>query len=166
MKSSKAEVRKRVEEVFKLRLGGANLADIVQYASAPEQAWGVSERQIANYIKAAEKLIVERYDAKAPCLLNRHLLQRDQLFAHAMGVGDFRTALAVLDSGAKLLGLFPAERHELTGKGGGPLQTMQTVVELSDDERRAAVDALLARVDVPCPGPDLAGTRDPARPAV
>src|SRR5215470_19650666 len=122
MKSSKAEVRKRVEEVFKLRLGGANLADIVQYASAPEQAWGVAERQIANYIKAADQLMVERFDAKAPCLLNRHLLQRDQVFAHAMGAGDFRTALAVLDSGAKLLGLFPAERHELTGKGGGPLQ--------------------------------------------
>ena len=43
MKSTNLEVAKRVEEVFKLRLGGAEFADIVQYAAAPEQSWGVSD---------------------------------------------------------------------------------------------------------------------------
>src|SRR5215470_2518617 len=150
MKSTKAEVAKRVEEVFKLRLGGANLADVLQYASAPEQAWGVSERQIANYVEAADKLIVEHFDAKVPCLLNRHLLQRDQLFAHAMGAGDFRTALAILDSGAKRLGLFPAERHELTGKAGGPLQYEHVP---TDAERAAGITALLDRARARRAGP-------------
>src|SRR5262249_10515233 len=114
MKSTRAEVRKRVEEVFKLRLGGANFADIVQYASAPEQAWGVSQRQVWNDIEAADKLIVERFDAKAPYLLNRYLLQRNQLYAHAMSAGNYRTALAVLKDEAQLEGLYPADKLALT----------------------------------------------------
>jgi hypothetical protein len=40
LKWSRIEVRTRIEEVFKLRLGGTSFADIVQYASAPERAWG------------------------------------------------------------------------------------------------------------------------------
>jgi hypothetical protein len=122
MKSTKAEVLKRVEEVFKLRLGGAEYADVVQYASAAEQNWGVSERQIRNYIAAADKLMKERFDSRAEHLLARHLLQRRLLYAHALGAGDFSTALRILDSEAKLEGLFPAEKHEHTGKGGGKVE--------------------------------------------
>jgi hypothetical protein len=121
MKSTKAEVQKRVEEVFKLRLGGAEFADIVQYAAAPEQDWGVSERQLWNYLRAADQLVKDRFDARAEHLLNRHILQRRTLYAHAMGAGDFRTALAVLQDEAKLEGLYPAARTELTGKGGAPM---------------------------------------------
>jgi hypothetical protein len=124
MKSSKAEVLRRVEEVFRLRLGGAEFSDILQHASAPEQNWGVSDRQLWNYIAAADRLMKERFDAKAEHLLARHLLQRRQLYAHAMGAGDFRTALAVLQDEAKLEGLYPATKAELTGKDGkdGPIK--------------------------------------------
>jgi hypothetical protein len=122
MKSSKVEVQKRVEEVFKLRLGGAEFADIVQFASAPEQNWSVAARQIWNYIAAADKLVKQRFDARAEHLLNRHLLQRRTLYAHALGAGDFRTALAVLQDEAKLEGLYPATKTELTGKSGGPIR--------------------------------------------
>jgi hypothetical protein len=166
MKSTKAEVLKRVEEVFKLRLGGAEFADIREYAAAPEQAWNVSNTQLWRYIAAADKLVKERFDAKAEHLLARHLLQRRTLYAHAMGAGDFRTALAILRDEAELENLYPAKKTEVTGKDGGPLQTVAATVELTDDERAAAVAALFARVGLPCPGPDLAGPRDPARPAV
>jgi hypothetical protein len=142
MKSTKAEVRKRVEEVFKLRLGGANFADIVQYASAPEQAWGVSERQIWNYIRAADRLIVERFDAKAPYLLNRHLLQRNQVFAHAMGAGDFRTALAALKDEADLEGLYPPQKIAPTD----PTGTQEYAAAFTDADRAAALQGLYARL--------------------
>jgi hypothetical protein len=140
MKSTKAEVRQRVEEVFKLRLGGANFPDILQYASAPEQAWGVSERQIWNYIKAADQLLLERFDAKAPHLLNRHLLQRNQVYAHAMGAGDFRTALAILQDEAKLEGLYPPTKIAPTNPEGDK----PYVGSLTDDERLAALERLYA----------------------
>jgi hypothetical protein len=122
MKSTKAEVLKRVEEVFKLRLGGAEFADIREYARAPEQGWDVSDSQLWRYIAAADRLVKERFDARAEHLLHRHLLQRRALYAHAMGAGDFRTALAVLQDEAKLEGLYPATKTELTGTGGGPVR--------------------------------------------
>jgi hypothetical protein len=110
MKSSKAEVLKRVNEVFQLRLGGAEFLDIREYADAPERAWGVSDTQLRRYVAAADALCKERFDARADHLLSRHLLQRRTLYAHAMGAGDFRTALAVLKDEAELEGLYPRRR--------------------------------------------------------
>jgi hypothetical protein len=140
MKSSNLEAAQRVEEVFKLRLGGAEFADIRQFASEPEQNWNVSDRQLWRYIAAADKLVKERFDARAEHLLNRHLLQRRTLFAHAMGAGDFRTALAVLQDEARLEGLYPATKTELTGTGGGPVRfTLEDAVaadrELEEAQR-------------------------------
>jgi hypothetical protein len=146
MKSTSAEVRRRVEEVYRLRLGGAEFSDILQFASAPEQNWNVSERQIWNYVAAADKLVKERFDARADHLLARHLLQRRQLYAHAMGAGDFRTALAVLVDEAKLEGLYPATRTELTGKEG---RALVPAVEMTEEEKRAAVAAIVAAHSAP-----------------
>jgi hypothetical protein len=108
----------RVEQVFKMRLGGAEFADIAEYAAAPEQNWQVSVRQLWRYIAAADALVKERFNARADHLLNRHILQRRQLYAHAMAAGDYSTALRVLDSEAKLENLFPVEKKELTGQAG------------------------------------------------
>src|SRR5947208_456301 len=102
MKSTKLVVRQRVEEIFRHRLGGAEFADIREYADAPERAWGVSDTQLRRYIKSADDLCKERFDARADHLLARHMLQRRQLYAHCMGAGDFRTALAVLKDEAQL----------------------------------------------------------------
>jgi hypothetical protein len=159
MKSTKAEILQRVEAVFRLRLGGAEFSDIREYAIAPEQNWNVSDSQLWRYIRAADQLVKERFDARAQHLLNRHILQRRQLYAHAMGAGDYSTALRILDSEAKLEGLFPAEKHEHSGKDGGPIQT-QTQVVLSDDQRAAAITAILARVGTAGPGPDRNGASD------
>jgi hypothetical protein len=137
MKSTRAEVCKRVEEVFKLRLGGAEFADIVQYASAPEQNWGVSERQLWNYVHAADQLVKDRFDARAEHLLNRHLLQRRTLYAHAMGAGDYRTALAVLQDEAKLEGLYPPTKIAPTTPDGQEAWA-PALKDLSDEELTVA----------------------------
>jgi hypothetical protein len=107
-RSTNAVVRQRVEEIYRLRLGGAEYHDLLQHAS--EQGWGVTARQVGNYIAAADKLMAERLERRAEVLLSRHLLQRRQLYAHALGAGDFRTALAVLDSEARLERLEPCPR--------------------------------------------------------
>src|SRR5262245_51719990 len=118
MKSTKAEVAKRVHEVLKLRLGGAEFPHIRDYANAPEQGWGVSDSQLWRYIRAADALCKEYFDARADHLPSRHLLQRRQLYAHAMSAGDFRTALAVLKDEAQLEGLYPADKVALTDPSG------------------------------------------------
>jgi hypothetical protein len=149
MKSTKAEVMKRVEEVFKLRLGGAEFADIREYARAPEQSWNVSDSQLWRYVAAADQLVKARFDARAEHLLNRHLLQRRTLYAHAMGAGDFRTALAVLQDEAKLEGLYPPQKIAPTNpQGDKPYEGT-----LTDDERLAALQALYARLGAGDGGP-------------
>ncbi len=142
MKSSKAEVLNRVEAVYKLRLGGAEFHDIREYAAAPEQGWGVSDSQLWRYVRAADKLMKDRLDAKAEHLLARHLLQRRQLYAHAMGAGDYRTALAVLQDEAKLEGLYPPTKVAPTNPEG----TKEYAADLTDADRAAALARLYAAV--------------------
>jgi hypothetical protein len=145
MKSTKVVVAQRVNEVLKLRLGGAEFLDIREYAAAPEQAWGVSDTQLWRYIREADALCKEHFDAKAEHLLNRHLLQRRTLYAHAMGAGDFRTALAVLQDEAKLEGLYPATRTELTGKDGGTV-VLHVVEEVVGRGAPAALPGIVEEV--------------------
>src|SRR5262249_48061978 len=66
-KSTKAEVRKRVEAVSELRRGGAGFADVRAFARMPEAAdgtrgepWGVSDGHLRRYIRAADRLCARR----------------------------------------------------------------------------------------------------------
>jgi hypothetical protein len=149
MKSSRAEVLKRVEQIYELRLGGAEFPDIYDHANAPEQQWNVSRSQVRRYVRAADRLMKKRFDAKAPHLLSRHLLQRRKLFAHAMAAGDYRTALATLDSEAKLAGLFPPTRIAPTNPEG----TAPYAPPLSAADRAIALAALYAAVGAGGGGP-------------
>jgi hypothetical protein len=142
MKATKAEVRQRVSEVLKLRLGGAEFHDIREYAAAPERGWGLSDSQLWRYISAADKLCKDYFDAKADHLLSRHLLQRRQLYAHAIGTGDFATALRVLQDEAKLEGLYPPTKIAPTNPEGDQPYAAQ----LSDADRLAALQRLHASV--------------------
>jgi len=112
-KSTKLVVQQRVEEIFQLRLGGAEFHDIREHADAAtddegksREPWGVSDTQLRRYIAKADDLCRERFDANAKHLLSRHLLQRRRLYAHVMEIGDFKTALAVLKDEAQLQRLY------------------------------------------------------------
>jgi hypothetical protein len=138
MKSTKAEVQQRVLEVLRLRIGGAEFPDICQYAADPERNWQVSERQIWRYIQGADALCAKYFDAKAGHLLARHLLQRRQLYAHAMSAGDHRTALAVLRDEAELEGLYPPKKIAPTDPTGRrPATLFLRAEEMTDDELAA-----------------------------
>jgi hypothetical protein len=62
-----------------------------------------------------------------------------------MGAGDFSTALRVLDSEAKLEGLFPSEKKELTGKGGAPI-VLHVTEQIIGPPVRAALDHIREEV--------------------
>lgn len=105
-KATKPEVAGRVNEILRIRLDGAAFHDCVTYAE--EQKWNVSERQVGRYIAAADGLLVDRMERSRKRLMARAVAMREALAGRAINAADYRTALAVLDSLAKLQNLFTA----------------------------------------------------------
>ena len=118
-RASDAEVAKRVEEVLQRRLDGAEFLDLQKYAR--EQGWNVSDRQLWRYVAQADVLMEKTLDADRQKLFQRHIFQRRSLYNRAVQDGDYRTALAIAKDEAQLQGLYPANKHVLTGDGGGPV---------------------------------------------
>ncbi len=142
-KSTLAEVRRRVLEVLRLRLDGADLAQICDYAAHQAPPWALSRSQLYRYIRAAERYCKRHFEKEAGTLLARHVRQRERLYARANADGDLATALRALDSAARLAGLFPAAKvqGELTGKGGAPLfpslrEMVQALIDAEGGEGR------------------------------
>ena len=161
-KSDAAEVAKRVEEVLRIRLDGAQFHDVVQYAA--EKEWGLKERQVRTYIQRADKLLVERQDKNRRRLVARHVAQRESLFARAVNAADLRTALAVADSLAKMQGLFVApsdvkELARLAATQGARLVELEK--RLEDARRNPEGSVPPSPADGPSPGPDAGHGGDP-----
>jgi hypothetical protein len=128
-KATTALVARRIEEVLRIRLDGAEFWDVREYAREKEaeagSAWELlpggkplSDGQLWRYVSRADKLIAESCLARGKKMLRRHLGQRRNLYAKAISQGDVRTALAVLSDEAKLLGLYPPAKMEHTGAKG------------------------------------------------
>jgi hypothetical protein len=130
MKQTQVEVLKRVEEILQIRLAGAEFVDIRQHAA--EKGWQISDRQLWRYIQKSDAILAESLERDREKLLNRHRAQRFALYARAMSVSDYRTALAVLKDQAQLEGLYPASSQKVTQE-----LTLKTTV--TQTERREAI---------------------------
>ncbi len=104
-KSDDPETARRVDEVLRIILDGAQSWDVVQYASG--KGWGVSEWQVRTYIARADDLMAEQQAKKRRKVIARRLSQREVLFARAVNAADYRTALAILSDMDKLQGHYP-----------------------------------------------------------
>ncbi len=105
MKASRAEVAKRVKVVLDLRLGGAGRHEIRQYSAT--MGWGLKPRQVDEYIHRADVMLVEEQKTNRKMVFALHLARRQYLYAKAVAAGKFQTALNILNSDAKLRGLYP-----------------------------------------------------------
>jgi hypothetical protein len=115
-KANKALVAKRVEDLLRIRLDGAQHWDVCEYVrekqAEPASCWFVAEgetplsdSQIRRYLQRADEMIYATHERSRKRLFRRHLAQRRHLYARAVTTGDLRTALAVLQDEAKLTGL-------------------------------------------------------------
>jgi hypothetical protein len=123
-KSSKATVLKRVQEVTRLILAGAEFPDLRQYAA--EQDWKVSERQLHRYMSMAHKNMAKAVRRNTEELVGRHLMQRRALYARCIKANDLRTALSVLMDEASLQGIYPPKKIAPTSPDGEQPYVMQT----------------------------------------
>ena len=107
-RADRVEVAKRIEEVLRIRLDGAQFHDVFQFAA--EKEWGLSERQVRNYMRKADDLLVERMDRSRKRTIAQHLSRREALYARAVNAADYRTGLAVLSDLAKIQNLYADSR--------------------------------------------------------
>src|SRR5215471_21821008 len=114
---TKAQVEARVDEILRIRLDGAEIWDIREYVREKEQEDGspwqlvegqkpLSDSQLWRYMARADEEIARSCRASRKKLVRRHLAQRRNIFGKAMSAGDYRAALAALESEAKLQALF------------------------------------------------------------
>jgi hypothetical protein len=160
-KASSAIVRRRVEEVLRIRLDGAEFWDIREYAREKEAEEGsdwhlpeggkpLSDNALWAYVRKADKLIAESSRSSRKKLLRNHLAKRRNLYAKAVAAADIKTALSVLDSEAKLLGLFPPTKVAPTTPDG---EDAYDPGGFSDSEVVAILAGLASRLGAGAPGP-------------
>ena len=138
-KTTKAQREQRVRAVYELLLSDAPRPDILQYCS---NQWDVSAKTTDNYIKAATKLISEEAARMRKNSMNKHLAQRALLRYKALKDNDKRLAFEILRDESKLLDLYPADRKEISGPDGGPINTIEhkpDFSKLTDEELKAYI---------------------------
>lgn len=118
-RAAKKTTAARIAEIVDLRRGGAEFWTILGHVRDKESETGslwyngagadgkpLSESQIRRYLVAADQRIAAEIQPQREAVYNRHLALRRSLFEKALAQGNLRVALAILDSEAKLLGLF------------------------------------------------------------
>jgi hypothetical protein len=125
----KSLMRRRVEEILRIRLDGAEWWDCCEYVREKEQeegsAWRLADgdkpltdASLRRYLQKADQLIAESCRASRKKLLRRHLAQRRNLYAKSVSQGDMRSALACVRDEAELLGLYPPKKIAPTTPDG------------------------------------------------
>jgi hypothetical protein len=131
-RADKAQVARRIDDVLRIRLDGAEFWDVREFVREKEKEAGsawflaegetpLSDSQIRRYQRKADRLMLESHERSRKRLLRRHLAQRRHLYARAATTGDFRAALSALQDEAELLGLYPPKKvapTDPTGKRG------------------------------------------------
>ena len=134
-RATQIEVIYRILEVKKAVLEGAHRPDILQLAS---DEWGLTERQGDEYIAKARKEIKIEVDAMGQTNLEWHIAARMHLFNKAARINDLSNARQILDSLAKLQGLW-VDKSELVGADGQPIPATRVLVTFVDPSDGAQV---------------------------
>lgn len=121
-KATKYEIERRVTTIFKLMLKGFGRGDILQYIAEndeknPAQAWGVSDRQIENYIATANARFKEYADAQRSGMLEKAVLRLEFVYMQCIKVQDYSKAIAALRELNLLLGLHAPTKVDSTITG-------------------------------------------------
>jgi hypothetical protein len=136
-RSSKAEVARRIAEIYPLVCDCLSLREIRAYV-AVKTDWGprVSEAQLKRYLAAARELLARDavYDRELEFGAARRRLER--IIARAAAKGELRTVLSANRQLCELLSLGAPARLEIGGPDGAPL-------ELSTEALAARFDAII-----------------------
>ncbi len=128
-RATSAQVEHRTRLIYELLLINTPYRDVLRYAATN---WGVKPRTTDTLIKKATDLISEEAAKIREEAMEFHLAQMALLANKVMKDGDRRLFFDILRDKAKLLDLYPAARHELTGKEGEPIKVIRVESDTLD----------------------------------
>jgi hypothetical protein len=160
----KALLHRRVEEILRIRLDGAEFWDVVEFVREKEaeagSAWHLAEGDkpltdaaLRRYLCHADKLVAESCRASRRKLLRRHLAQRRNLYAKAVSQGDVKAALAVLRDEAELLDLYPSAEAKLAAE----VEALKKILTAAEARRAGEADRGERDLESRDPGAGAAG---------
>jgi hypothetical protein len=113
-RANEVELQLRHADVASLLLSRFSRAQIVEFS---RQKWGVdSDAQADNYIAAAKTLIQVRIAEHKAQTVDEAVDALFDLIRRARGASDLRLEHDIRKDVAKLLGLYPAEKHEISAE--------------------------------------------------
>ncbi len=125
--------------------GGRSVDSVTSDADMPSSAtvysWAITNPSFRASLAFARDERLETYASQMRALANRVLEDLD------IEPQRVNSAVNALDKAARLQA--PKTRHEITGRDGGPLQSLvdhRSISEMSDEELAREVEALLAGV--------------------
>ena len=143
-RSTKAEVARRVAEIFPLVCDCMTLREIRAFVEAKTD-WGrrISDSQLKRYMAEARTLMSEAalFDRQQEFGAARRRLER--IIARAAAKGELRTMLSANRQLSELLGLAGPARLELSGPEGAPLVLSAAAIRAQFE---AAIEAKAARL--------------------
>jgi hypothetical protein len=109
-RSSRAEVERRVDEIFELVVSRVTYRTIIAHC---EKKWGIRERQARIYLAKARERIIEIAKEGQEERLAKALASYEALYRKQLSAARLSDARQTLDSIVKLLGLAAPERVEV-----------------------------------------------------
>jgi len=129
---SKAEMATRVDTILSLVLSGLRRGEMCRFVTEKKPEWGISTRTLERYIARAtvqiEAIAAENADRRMAVAQTKLL----DLYKRSMNIQDYKTCLSILKEESKLNDLYPAERQEISGPEGGPIEYSDAKQRLRD----------------------------------
>lgn len=111
--NSKAEVKRRVADIYGLVVDGLPHGQICRYVAA-NCSWQASDRTICRYIALARELMTEQAKIGRQEVFAESLARKQRLFARASTANQLKTALSVQNSIDRMFGDFAEMRDDLS----------------------------------------------------
>lgn len=110
IRSTELELNQRINEVAKAILNGySNRRVLIQYITETYN-WGVSERQLDNYIRDAKEILKEVNENDIEFEKSIALNRLDALYTMNYKIHDFRECRNIIETRAKILGINAPEK--------------------------------------------------------
>lgn len=109
-KSTQAEIETRVTEIYELMIGGASRTEMFRYGS---ETWGISSRQVEDYLKTAREKLATQLDKNRDANLSLAVERLTTIFRKTMKVQDYQRAIAAQRELNLLLGLYAPTKQDI-----------------------------------------------------